>query len=118
MARVKRSQNRKVRTKKLFKRSKGFFGARKNTRRQANEAVMHARANAYVGRKLKKRQYRQLWITRISAAVKQHDLNYSRFIHGLSLAGVTLNRKMLSELAIQDPAAFGQLVAQAKSALG
>ena len=118
MARVKKAQNRKTRTKKLFKRAKGFFGARKNTRRQANEAVMHARANAYVGRKLKKRHFRSLWISRISAAVKQHDLNYSRFIHGLNKAGINLNRKMLSELAIQDPEAFGQIVAQAKAALG
>jgi len=118
MARVKNAQNRKVRTNKLFKRAKGFFGARKNTRRQANEAVLHARANAFVGRKQKKRYYRRLWITRISAAVKPHDLNYSRFMHGLSLAGIQLNRKMISELAIQDAAAFEQLVAQAKAALG
>ena len=117
MARVKRAQNRKVRTKKLFKRAKGFFGARKNTRRQANEAVMHARANAFVGRKQKKRLYRRLWITRISAAVKQHDLNYSRFIYGLNKAGITMNRKVLSELAIHDPDAFAQVVAKAKSAL-
>ena len=73
MARVKRAQNRKTRTRKLFKRSKGFFLARNNTRRQANEAVMKARANAFVGRKQKKRQYRQLWITRISAALMPHD---------------------------------------------
>ena len=118
MARIKGAQNRKTRTKKLFSRSKGFFGARKNTRRQANEAVMKARSYAYVGRKLKKRQFRALWISRISAATKLHDFSYSQFIHGLNKAGVNLNRKMLSELAIHDPAAFGALVNQAKAALG
>ena len=117
MARIKRAQNRKVRTKKLFKRSKGFFLARNNTRRQANEAVMKARANAYVGRKQRKRQFRRLWITRISAAVMSHDISYSRFIHGLGLAGIEVNRKMLSELAIHDEAAFAALVGQAKDAL-
>ncbi len=119
MARIKRAVIRKTRTKKLFKRSKGFFGARNNTRRQANEAVLHARANAYVGRKQKKRQYRALWITRIGAALKAHEgINYSTFIHGLNEAGVTLNRKQLSELAIHDSAAFDSLVEQARAALG
>jgi large subunit ribosomal protein L20 len=117
MARVKRAQNRKVRTKKLFSRSKGFFGARNNTRRQANEAVMKARANAFIGRKQRKRQFRRLWITRISAAVQLHDMKYSRFIHGLSLAGINLNRKMLSELAINDAQAFANIVEKAKAAL-
>jgi large subunit ribosomal protein L20 len=118
MARVKRSKIRRTRTAKLFKRSKGFFGARNNTRRQANEAVMHARANAFRGRKEKKRQFRALWITRISAALMPHEMKYSRFIHGLSLAGVELNRKQLSELGIHDPAAFETLVGQARTALG
>lgn len=117
MARIKRAQVRKVRTKKLFKRSKGFFLARNNTRRQANEAVMKARANAYVGRKQRKRQFRRLWIVRISAALKTRDLSYSKFIHGLSLANIEVNRKMLSELAIQDEAAFDAIVAKAKAAL-
>ena len=107
MARVKRAQIRKTRTRKLFKRSKGFFLARNNTRRQANEAVMKARSNAFIGRKQKKRQYRQLWITRISAALMPHELNYSSFIHGLKLAGIDLDRKQLSELAIHDAEAFG-----------
>mgnify|MGYP001260085207 CR=1 FL=1 len=115
--RVKRAQNRKVRTKKLFKRAKGFFMSRGNTRRQANEAVLKARANAFVGRKQRKRQFRRLWITRINAAVRPYDLNYSNFMHGLSLAGVDLNRKILSELAINNPDAFEQLVTQAKEAL-
>jgi large subunit ribosomal protein L20 len=118
MARVKGSQIRKKRTAKLFKRSKGFFGARNNTRRQANEAVMHARANAFRGRKEKKRQFRALWIARISAALMPHELKYSRFIHGLSLSNIELNRKQLSELAIHDAAAFEVLVTQARTALG
>jgi large subunit ribosomal protein L20 len=117
MARIKRAQGRKTRTKKLFKRSKGFFLARKNTRRQANEAVMKARANAFVGRKQKKRQFRRLWITRISAALMPHELNYSSFIHGLKVAGIDLDRKQLSELAIHDAAAFGAVVEKARAAL-
>ena len=115
MARVTSAQNKKTRTKKLFKRAKGFFLARKNTRRQANEAVMHARANAFIGRKQRKRAFRRLWITRINAAVHLHDMSYSRFMHGLSNAGVTLNRKSLSELAIHDEAAFAQLVELSKA---
>ena len=117
MARIKRAQNRKTRTKKLFKRSKGFFGARNNTRRQATEAVLKARAYAFRGRKEKKRQYRALWITRINAALLPHELSYSRFIHGLNLAGVTLNRKQLSEMAIHDPSSFEAVVNQAREAL-
>jgi large subunit ribosomal protein L20 len=118
MARIKRAAIRKTRTRKLFGRAKGFFGARKNTRRQANEAVMHARANAYRGRKEKKRQYRALWITRISAALMPHELNYSQFIHGLKTAGVDLNRKQLAALAHDDPQAFSALVSTAQNALG
>jgi large subunit ribosomal protein L20 len=117
MARVKRAQIRKKRVKKLFKRSKGFFMSRNNTLRQANEAVMKARMNAYTGRKQKKRQYRAMWIARINAACRPLDINYSRFMHGLSLAGIEMNRKMLSEIAIHDPAAFAELVNQAKAAL-
>jgi large subunit ribosomal protein L20 len=117
MARIKRAQLRKTRTRKLFKRSKGFFQARNNTRRQANEAVMKARANAFVGRKQRKRHFRRLWIIRISAAVKLQGLSYSRFIHGLALANVDVNRKMLSELAIHDEAAFAGIVGIAKNAL-
>jgi large subunit ribosomal protein L20 len=117
MARIKRAQIKKVRTKKLFARSKGFFLARNNTRRQAHEAVMHAMSDMFIGRKQKKRQYRALWITRISAALMPHELSYSRFIHGLAQAGSTLDRKQLSELAQHDPAAFGALVQQARAAL-
>ena len=117
MARIKRAQIRKTRTKKLFKRSKGFFQARNNTRRQAMEAVLHAKANSYRGRKEKKRQFRQLWIARISAALMSHELSYSRFIHGLNKAGIGLDRKQLSELAIHDPDGFGAIVKQARAAL-
>ena len=117
MARIKGAQNRKTRSKKLFTRSKGFFLARNNTRRQANEAVMKARANAFVGRKQKKRQFRALWVSRISAAAKANSISYSQFIHGLKLASVEINRKMLSELAIHEPATFTAIVDIAKSAL-
>lgn len=117
MARIKRAQIKKTRTKKLFARSKGFFLARNNTRRQAHEAVMHAMADAFIGRKQKKRQYRSLWITRISAALMTHELSYSKFMHGLILSGSALDRKQLSELAIHDVQAFGALVAQARVAL-
>lgn len=117
MARIKRAQIRKTRTKKLFKRSKGFFSARGNTRRQAHEAVMHAKANAFAGRKQKKRHYRALWIQRIGAALMPLELSYSRFIHGLGLAGIELDRKQLSELAIHQPEAFVAVVDQAKAAL-
>jgi len=117
MARIKRAQIRKTRTKKLFKRSKGFFGARGTTRRQTNEAVLKAKANEFRGRKEKKRQFRALWITRINAALMPHELSYSKFIHGLKLAGVDLNRKQLSEMAIHDPAAFEAVVGTAREAL-
>ena len=117
MARVKRAQIRKTRTRKLFKRSKGFFLARNNTRRQANEAVLKARAYAFRGRKERKRQFRRLWITRISAALMPHDLSYSRFIHGLNQAGIELNRKQLSEMAIHDPDVFSAVVEKARAAL-
>ena len=117
MARIKRAQIRKKSTKKLFARSKGFFQGRGAQRRQATEAVIKARTNAYVGRKQRKRQFRSLWISRISAATKARGLSYSRFMHGLSLAGIDMNRKMLSELAIHDAAAFDAIVAKAQSAL-
>ena len=117
MARVKRAQIRKVRRKKVFKRASGFFQARGKTYRQAHEAVMHAKANAFIGRKQRKRQFRRLWIVRINAALRPHGINYSSFINGLNRAGVGLNRKVLADLALHDPAAFGAVVAQAKAAL-
>jgi large subunit ribosomal protein L20 len=117
MARIKRAQIRKVRRKKLLKRASGFYQQRSKTYRQAHEAVMHAEANAFRGRKERKRHFRRLWIVRINAALNEHELSYSRFIHGLTLAGVTLNRKVLADLALNDPAGFSAVVAQAKAAL-
>ncbi|MCP4807541.1 MAG: 50S ribosomal protein L20 [Proteobacteria bacterium] len=116
MARVKNAATRKTRVKKLHKRAKGFFGGRSNFR-QATEAVMKADAYAFRGRKEKKRQYRALWITRINAALTAHEVKYSRFIHGLKLAGIELDRKTLANLALHDAAAFGAVVEKAKAAL-
>ena len=117
MARIKRAQIRKVRRKKLMKKSRGYFQQRGTTYRQANEAVMKAGTNAYRGRKERKRQFRRLWIVRINAALGEHGMRYSQFIHGLSLAGVDLNRKVLADLALHDPAAFSSVVASARTAL-
>ncbi len=116
MARVKRAQIRKTRKKALAKASKGFTGGRSRYR-QARQGVMKAQAYAYVGRKLKKRQFRRLWIQRISAALMPHGIPYSRFIHGLNLAGIDLNRKHLADLAVNEPAAFEAVVAQVRTAL-
>jgi large subunit ribosomal protein L20 len=116
MARVKRRQIRKTRLRKLFKRSKGFFNTRRNTLRQAHEAVMKAQSYKFRGRKEKKRQYRRMWIVRINAALRPLGMSYSRFMHGLKLAGVSLDRKQLSELAIHDAATFGAIVERARAA--
>ncbi len=117
MARVKNAQNKTKRKKKLFGKSKGFFQARKNRLRMANEAVMKAESYKYVGRKQKKRQFRRLWIVRINAALGPHELKYSRFIHGLNKAGIELDRKALADLALNEPDAFAAVVEQAKAAL-
>jgi large subunit ribosomal protein L20 len=103
--------------KKLFSITKGYWGQRKNVYRRAKEAYLAALSRAYGDRKRKKRDYRKMWITRISAAVRAEKMSYSSFIDGLKKAGVEMNRKMLSELAIHDADAFRQIVAQAKSAL-
>lgn len=116
MARVKRAQIRKVRKKDLFNRVKGFFGSRKRLR-QAHEAAMKADRYAFEGRKQRKRQFRALWIQRISAAVRPFGLSYSRFIAGLKQANIDLNRKSLAELAIQDAAAFETVVKQVQAVL-
>ena len=116
MARVKRAQIRHTRKKKLFKRAKGFFLGRK-LYRQAKEHVLRAEAQEFVGRKLRKRHFRRLWTQRINAASRMHGLPYSKLIHGLKLAEISLNRKMLAELAVNDPAAFQAVVEKAKSAL-
>ncbi len=117
MARVKGAMMTRKRRKKILKLAKGYFGAKSKQFRTANEAVMKSLTYAYIGRKLKKRDFRSLWITRISAACAQNGINYSRFINGLKKANISLNRKVLAELAISDPAAFASLVEKAKAAL-
>ena len=117
MARVKGALNTRKRHKKILKLAKGFRGAESKQFRIANQAVMRSMQNAYVGRKRRKRDFRRLWITRISAACKQNGMNYSTFMNGLKKAGITLNRKMLSEMAIADPAGFAALAELAKSKL-
>lgn len=110
MTRVKRGIVTKKRHKRLLKETKGFWGQRKNIFKRAKETLMRAWAFAFVGRKLKKRDMRSLFITRVSAACKQHGLAYNVFMHGLKKANVTLNRKMLSQIAIFDPNSFRALV--------
>lgn len=117
MARVKGAMMSRKRRKKILKRAKGYFGAKSTYFRTANQAVMKSLKYAYIGRKHKKRDFRRLWITRISAACKACDINYSRFMNGLKKAGIEINRKMLSELAVNDSAAFCALVEKAKAAL-
>ena len=110
MARIKGAMMTRKRRKKTLKLAKGYFGAKSKLFKTAKEAVMKSGNYAYIGRKLKKRDFRRLWITRISAACKANGTNYSTFMNGLKKANITLNRKMLSEIAIADPAAFTQLV--------
>lgn len=109
---------RKKRRQKLLKHAKGFWGRRSNLYRTAKDAVAKSLSYAYRDRKTKKRTFRALWITRISAACRQQDITYSSFIHGLELAGVQINRKTLSNMAIEDPRAFSTLVEKAKKAAG
>ena len=116
MARVKGAMMTRKRRNKTLKMAKGYWGARSKHFRVANEAVMKSLTYAYVGRKLKKRDFRSLWITRISAACKMNGMNYSTFMHGLKMANIQINRKMLSELAVNDAAAFAKPVEIAKNA--
>lgn len=116
MARVKGAMMTRKRRNKTMKLAKGYWGDKSKHFRIANEAVMKSLSYAYTGRRLKKRDFRSLWITRISAACKMNGMNYSTFMHGLKLAGITINRKMLSEMAINDAAAFTQLTEIAKKA--
>ena len=115
--RVKGSSQSNQKRKKLFKITKGYWGQRKNVYRRAREAYLAALSRAFVDRKRKKRDFRRLWITRISAAVRAEGMSYSVFMNGLKKAGITMNRKMLSELAIHDAAAFKELVSKVKAAL-
>lgn len=117
MARVKGALNTRKHHKKILKLAKGYRGAKSKLYRVANQAVMKSLSYAYVGRKQKKRDFRSMWITRISAACKMNGINYSRFMNGLKKAGIEINRKMLSEIAINDAAAFAQLVETAKANL-
>lgn len=117
MARVKRAMNARKKHKKILKLAKGFRGSRSKLYRPANEFVMKALAHAYTGRKLKKRDFRKMWIARINAATRINGLSYSKFMNGLKKSDITINRKMLSEMAINDPAGFAQLVEVAKKAI-
>tara|TARA_Y100001933_G_C18879961_1_gene513608 strand:+ start:660 stop:1016 length:357 start_codon:yes stop_codon:yes gene_type:complete len=115
--RIKGAVNAKKKHKKVLKLAKGFYGAKSKIFRCAQPAVMRSLRSAYIGRKLKKRDFRRLWIARINAATRMHDLSYSKFMHGLKLAEIDINRKMLSEMAIHDPEGFAKLVEAAKSKL-
>lgn len=117
MARVKKGVTARRRHKKVLKLAKGFRGARSKLFRPANQFVMKALKHAYAGRKLRKRDFRKLWITRINAGARMSGLSYSRFMNGLKLAGIQMNRKVLSEMAIYDKEGFAQLVEVAKQKL-
>ena len=117
MARVKGALATRKRRNKILKLAKGYWGGKSKLFKTAKEAVWKSGQYAYISRRLKKRDFRRLWITRISAACKLNDMNYSTFINGLKKADITLNRKMLSEIAINDPAAFTTLCEKAKAAL-
>ena len=116
MARIKRSVNALKKRRKVMKLAKGYWGAKSKQYRAASEQVARSLRYAFKGRKLRKRDFRSLWITRISAACKLNGMNYSTFMHGLKTAGIEINRKMLSEMAIIDPVAFTKLVEIAKNA--
>ena len=117
MARVKGAINAKKRHNRVLKLAKGYRGARSKQYRIAKQSVMRALASAYAGRKERKRQFRQLWIARINAAARINGLSYSKLMHGLKVAGVDMNRKMLAELAVNDAAGFAKLAEVAKSKL-
>ncbi|MDR0886267.1 MAG: 50S ribosomal protein L20 [Clostridiales Family XIII bacterium] len=117
MARVKKGLNAHKRHKKILKLAKGFYGQKSKVFRAANPAVMRSLASAYIGRKHKKRDFRKLWITRINAGARLNDLSYSKLINGLNKSGVTVNRKILADLAVNDPQAFTTLCETAKKAL-
>ena len=116
MARVKGALATRKRRKKVLKLAKGYWGSKSKHFKMANQAVMKSLTYAYTGRKLKKRDFRSLWITRISAACKMNGMNYSTFMHGLKVKGIEINRKMLSEMAINDAVAFTALCDLAKNA--
>ena len=117
MARVKRGVTARRRHKKIIKLAKGYYNARRKVFRVAKQAVTRAQQYAYIGRKQRKRQFRSLWIVRINAGARFYGLSYSRFMNGLKKAGITLDRKVLADIAVHDIAAFGQLAEKAKGAL-
>ena len=117
MARIKGAMMTRKRRNKMLKAAKGYWGAKSKHFKMAKQAIMKSGNYAFAGRKMKKRDFRKLWITRISAQAKVNGMNYSTFMHGLKKAGIDLNRKMLSEIAIADPAAFAALAEKAKAAL-
>jgi large subunit ribosomal protein L20 len=117
MARVKGAMMTRKRRNKVLKLAKGYYGSKSKLFKTAKQAVMKSGQYAYIGRKQKKRDFRRLWITRISAACKMNGINYSSFMNGVNKAGINLNRKMLSEIAISDPAGFTAIVEKAKAAL-
>ena len=117
MARIKGGLNAKKKHNRVLKLAKGYRGARSKQYRVAKQSVMRALTSSYAGRKQRKREFRQLWIARINAAARMNDISYSKLMHGLKLAGVDINRKMLSEMAISDPEGFAKLVVVAKEKL-
>jgi large subunit ribosomal protein L20 len=117
MARVKRSVHAKKKRREILSKSKGYFASRSRRYRVAKEQVQHSGVYAYRDRRDRKGQFRRLWITRIGAGTRQHGMSYSQFMHGLDEAGIEVDRKILAEMAVHDPAAFGNLVAAAKGAL-
>ncbi|AXK51502.1 50S ribosomal protein L20 [Spiroplasma alleghenense] len=117
MARVKFGKVTRARRKRWIKRAKGYYGTKKSSYKKAHEQVVRSMAYAFVGRKLRKRDFRSLWIVRINAAVRPHGMSYSKFMNGLKLAGIEVNRKMLSELAINEPKQFEGIIATAKKSL-
>ena len=115
--RIKRAVNAVKKRRKIFRLSKGYFGSKSRSYRIAREAVMKSLMYAYIGRKNRKRDFRQLWIARINAAARQNGLSYSKFMHGLKAAGIELNRKVLADIAVNDAAAFAALAEKAKAAI-
>jgi large subunit ribosomal protein L20 len=117
MPRVKRSVHARKKRRKVLEQAKGYWGLKSRSYRYAKEQVEHSLVYAYRDRKAKKRTFRRLWITRINAAARAHDMSYNQFIRGCKVAGIELDRKVLADLAVSDPAAFGAVAAQAKAAL-
>lgn len=115
--RIKRGVNAVKKRRKIFRLSKGYFGSKSRSYRIAREAVMKSLMYAYIGRKRRKRDFRQLWIARINAAARMNGLSYSKFMHGLKVAGINLNRKVLADIAVNDAVAFAALAEKAKAAI-